>query len=487
MQKYLFILLVAFLMSCSSKEQDTIILIDTEEIINNCYIGNGAQWDPYQLDYGKGKLEISEADWKRLYDRLDFMRPQFIRIMVNTSSFVDKGNFIPGKNMDVLFRMLDYCQSRNVTVMLGDWGWSVIDTREAKINDRNLRYAAETVDYLIRKKGYSCIRYYNLINEPNGYWAATNKSYALWASSIRQFYQDMERLGLSGEVGIVGPDIAIWNQSETWWVDSCAVQLDKEIELYDIHTYPSKITVNSGEFAEIISAYERSVPKGKKIVMGEIGFKFVEDADSLYLKENIRRAKAKPHASTEDSQMFVYDYMYGTDMADALIQTMNAGFSGSVAWMLDDAMHSNEAPDKLKIWGFWNIFGEEYFGAEEENVRPWYYAWSLLTRYMPAGSRIYKTEITGESAIKVAVAGKEDKYMIALVNVSRSPQTVKMKSNTLSSLSDCKKFIYSDGALKTDGDHILLPNEENLIINFGKGEAVVMPPESLIVYTNYDY
>lgn len=479
--------MVAFLMSCSSIEQDATILIDTKEIINNCYIGNGAQWDPYQLDYGKGKLEISEADWKKLYDRLDFMRPQFIRIMVNTSSFVDKGNFIPGKNMDVLFRMLDYCQSRNVTVMLGDWGWSVIDTREAKINDRNLRYAAETVDYLIRKKGYSCIRYYNLINEPNGYWAATNKSYTLWASSVRQFYQDMEKLGLSGEVGIVGPDIAIWNQSETWWVDSCAVQLDKEIELYDIHTYPSKITVNSGEFAEIISAYERSVPKGKKIVMGEIGFKFVEDADSLYLKENIRRAKAKPHASTEDSQMFVYDYMYGTDMADALIQTMNAGFSGSVAWMLDDAMHSNEAPDKLKIWGFWNIFGEEYFGAEEENVRPWYYAWSLLTRYMPAGSRIYKTEITGESAVKVAVAGKEDKYMIALVNVSRSPQTVKMKSNTLSSLPDCKKFIYSDGALKTDGDHILLPNEENLIINFGKGEAVVMPPESLIVYTNYDY
>lgn len=474
-------------MSCSSKEQDTTILINTEEIINNCYIGNGAQWDPYQLDYGKGKLDISEADWKKLYDRLDFMRPQFIPIMVNTSSFVDKGNFIPERNMDVLFRMLDYCQSRNVTVMLGDWGWSVIHTREAKINDRNLRYAAETVDYLIRKKGYSCIRYYNLINEPNGYWAATNKSYTLWASSVRQFYQDMEKLGLSGEVGIVGPDIAIWNQSETWWVDSCAVQLDKEIELYDIHTYPSKITVNSGEFAEIISAYEKSVPKGKKIVMGEIGFKFVEDADSLYLKENIRRAKAKPHASTEDSQMFVYDYMYGTDMADALIQTMNAGFSGSVAWMLDDAMHSNEAPDKLKIWGFWNIFGEEYFGAEEENVRPWYYAWSLLTRYMPAGSRIYKTEMTGESAVKVAVAGKEDKYMIALVNVSRSPQTVKMKSNTLSSLPDCKKFIYSDGALKTDGDHILLPNEENLIINFGKGEAVVMPPESLIVYTNYDY
>ena len=169
-------------------------------------------------------------------------------------------------------------------------------------------------------------------------------------------------------------------------MDSCAVQLNEQIELYDIHTYPSKVTVNSGEYADIIAAYKEKIPERKKIVMGEIGFKFVEKADSLYQKENIRRARSKVNASLEDSQMFVYDYMYGTDMADALIQTVNTGFSGSIAWMLDDAMHSNEAPDKLKIWGFWNIFGEECFGAEEENVRPWYYAWSLLTRYMPAGT-----------------------------------------------------------------------------------------------------
>ena len=50
--------------------------------------------------------------------------------------------------------------------------------------------------------------------------------------------------------------------------------------------------------------------------------------------------------------MFVYDFMYGTDMADALFQTVNAGYSGSVVWMLDDAMHAKEAPDKLKVWGF---------------------------------------------------------------------------------------------------------------------------------------
>lgn len=127
------------------------------------------------------------------------------------------------------------------------------------------------------------------------------------------------------------------------------------------------------------------------------------------------------------------------------------------------------------------------FRAEEENVRPWYYAWSLLTRYMPAGTAVYRTDTTGEPFVKAAVSGKDGKYMIALVNVSDSPKTVKLKSDVLSSLSGCKKFIYSDGTLKQKGDCLLLPNDENLILHLEKGETVTMPAESLIVYTNYDY
>ena len=70
MKKYFFIFIVAFFASCSPVEQDVIITIDTETVLNDCYIGNGAQWDPYQLDYGKGKLTISEADWENLLPNL---------------------------------------------------------------------------------------------------------------------------------------------------------------------------------------------------------------------------------------------------------------------------------------------------------------------------------------------------------------------------------------------------------------------------------
>lgn len=43
---------------------------------------------------------------------------------------------------------------------------------------------------------------------------------------------------------------------------------------------------------------------------------------------------------------------------------MNGGYSGIAAWMLDDAMHSSGDSGKtedIKLWGMWNILGEEVF------------------------------------------------------------------------------------------------------------------------------
>lgn len=479
-----FLLSCALFLSCTSTTHDATVRFEVTTVVNDNYMGNGAEWDPYQLDYGDGRMQISEADWKKLYDRIDFMRPQFIRMMINTSSFLQNGRFAPEQQMEVLEPMLDYCQSRDVTVMFGDWGWSVIDRETSSPHKVNMQNAVELLDYLVNERGYTCIRYYNLINEPNGDWAATNTSYPLWESAIGMFHGLMQEKGLQEQVEIAGPGIAIWDSVSSWWIDSTATRLGDMIGLYDIHTYPSKITVNSGAYSDIIRAYREKVPAGKKIVMGEIGLKFVEKADSFYLRENKRRAMDAPYAAPDDSQMFVYDYMYGTDMADALMQSVNEGFSGSVAWMMDDAMHSHQAPDKLKVWGFWNILGEERFGAPEEEVRPWYYAWSLLTRYMPSGSIIGRTVVTGDNNIRAIVAEKEGRQMIAVVNVAKEQKHIRLESDDLILSDGWRKYIYHETTLRKEGDYQLLPNEENLTLDLSKGLSLEMLPESMVVYTN---
>lgn len=488
MFKTTFIIVLALMVAhCTAQEVDAVVTINPNMVINESYLGNGAQWDPYQEDYGEKQLKISQEDWQKLYDRLDFMKPQVMRVMINTTSMIEDGKLVVTKNLDKIEPILEYCQSRNVTVTFGDWGGKMVDSNADTISKEHLEFAARYVEFLIKEKGFTCIEYYNMINEPNGDWSVTNEDYDLWERAVGYFETQLDRLDLKGELKIMGPDIAIWEADKTDWITRSHDDLGSAIGLYDIHTYPSKVTVNSGEYSKIIRAYKEEVPLGTPIIMGEIGFKFVEEEDAALNAENIRRAKAKPYASVEDSQMFVYDYSYGTDMADALFQTVNAGYSGCVVWMLDDAMHSKEAKNKLKVWGFWNILGEEYFGRKEEDVRPWYYAWALLTKYMPQGAKVFEVNVEGNPNIKAIAVEKDDHRMIAIVNVGDGLNQIKINAPNFTYGTRWKDYLYADGQLNKKGDHIILPDHENISLEEGRQIQVDLPKESLYVLTNFDY
>lgn len=105
--------------------------------------------------------------------------------------------------------------------------------------------------------------------------------------------------------------------------------------------------------------------------------------------------------------MLCYDYFYGLDIPLLAMEVMNNGLSGVAAWMLDDAMHSNGdsgRTEDVKIWGMWNILGEEVFGdASQEELRPWYYTWSLMCRHFPAGVR--RPRLRGPAARGAARGG----------------------------------------------------------------------------------
>lgn len=455
---------------------DCTVSIDASSFVSTDYIGNGVQWDPYEI------YVISDADWQKLYSRLDVMKPQFVRMMHNISEKSENGVLTPEAGLDHLMHLLDYCQSRGITVMFGDWGGKLADPQEGTINEPLLRNIAEYMDFLINRKGYDCIKYYNLVNEPNGHWSQTKGNYEVWSRAVQFLWNEIRRIGLAPKLKIAAPDVAIWTDEETFWVSNTARDLPEATGVYDIHTYPSKITVNSGKYSEIIKAYKDASAPGSKIVMGEIGFKYLEPEDSLYQAENHRRAESLSHASLEDSQMLVYDYMYGTDMADAVFQTINSGYSGCVAWMLDDAMHFKE-PGRLKIWGFWNIFGDERFGAEHEVVRPWFYAWSLLCRYLPRGTDFYTVNVSGLDRIKAIAAVHEGKRTIAVVNVSKEERKVKITSDKFDDMDKVSKYIYGEGLFVTEGDCTMHPAATDMDFSPSKGEILSLPGESLIFLT----
>lgn len=510
MRMLLSLLLTLTLFSCSSCNEEKeapidetkILMIRTTEILNPSFIGNGAQWGGYELlKEWTGQDDFSESDWQKLQNRVDYMNPPFLRIMVDGNwNYIRNNSYDPSKTNDAFFRIMDYCQARDITVMFGEWGHQYLNNDRTQINQTWLGWAADYLDWLVKDKGYSCIRYFNMVNEPNGNWSSTHGNYDLWEELMILFQAELEERGLDSQVDMVGPDVAVWDAGLTDWISRTAENMGGFVELYDIHTYPEQSFVQSDDYLSMLNAYKSGVPQGKQIVMGEIGYKYYHE-DTGLKQENEERIANDPYASS-DCNMFVYDAFYGVDMGDALIQCMIAGYGGALVWDMDDAMYNK--PDysagdrydakKLKRWGFWNILGEKVCNdIEDEAIRPFFYTVSLLCRYFPGKAVVYRVELPGKKGLRAIAAEQGGYYTIAIVNTNYvTYEDLALKADNIQSLENIKQYQYlskqgSEFEGKTDKEGFPVPEEENITMDLTKGYRFTMQGKSVQVFTNFPF
>ncbi len=500
-KRNIFLMLLTFVitLSCENRlnEQEPIITVGDEiiihpsQIINDSYIGNGAQWDAYPQAYFNWNSPISNADWQKMFTRLDYMRPKLMRVTIDSGwKYAANGGYQPELGIEPLAKILQYCTDNNIVVMFGDWGGKMVNPSNGTIHQTNLRNAARYADYLINTRGFTCIKYYNMINEPNGNWSSTAGNYDLWLNATNYFYSQLQSLGLTSKLQLVAPDIAVWDNNYLAWISNTERDLKDKVALYDIHTYPGQNFVRDKLYSNLLKSYADRVPAGKKIVLSELGFKYSPSGDTKLYNENITRSNAEAFASNEDSNMFVKDFFYGVDMADATMQIVNAGYSGTVSWMLDDAMHNTngDSGKDLKVWGFWNILGEEIFGgAQEEEIRPWFYTSSLLSRYMQTGAKVHKVTIPGKRGLNAITVTQGDKTMIAIVNTGYPDYKIKLKSDTPLTISNAKKFVYENLNRPVDQNGLPVPSETNVTLDLGTGMDMTIKGQSFVLFTNFDY
>lgn len=489
-QFFLLVFLSLFILSgCNTDKSDVEINISTETVSTG-FIGNGAEWDPYDEAPAWGS-EISENDWQKLFRRLDYMKPQYVRCMINSPfRYYDAktGKYDKTRNIQSISRLLQYCTDNDITVMYGEYN---PPTWKMKEDQRWVDMSVDYLNYLVTDLGFSCIKYFVIFNEPDGDWASTNGDFEVWKNMIHRFYDEMKQYpGLTEKVTFAGPDVVIdyKNPASAYdaegWVKQTAAELDNLMGVYDIHAYPGQAQVRNGEYSDILAKYKKHVPAGKKIVLGEAGYKYWREADSLLMAEYNRRAENHPFTKGTDCNMLVYDYFYGLDMPLLAMEMMNSGYSGMAVWMLDDAMHSKNDSgntEDIKLWGMWNILGEEVFGKpEEEEIRPWFYTWSLMCRYFPAGSDILKTTLTDTKAGVYAVTGRSGgKLTTAVVNVGDEDKTVTI--NLPHPHNNASIYIYEENNMPKDTHGFPVPLSRN--INIDNKYNTVLKAQSFILIT----
>lgn len=487
MMKYVTtIIMLALVLSCGRIGGDRIIVsVDSGCILSRDYLGNGVEWDPYDEALSWGS-EVSDADWEKLEARLDYMRPGYVRCMINSPfTYYDAqtGRYDRTRNIGALARLLDYCQEHGVNVIFGEYNpprWDMKDSEEW------VRMSVDFLNWLVIERGYDCIKQFVIFNEPDGNWASTNGDYEFWLSMARRFDARMSECpGLKEKVRLAAPD-AVMNYrnpaskyDSEGWVANAARDLGDIASIYDVHAYPGRRFVLSGDFCKSMVSMRSNVPSDSRIVLGEAGYKYQSDpADSLYWKEYQRRCEGHPYTRGSDCNMLVYDYFYALDMPFLAMESMNAGFSGIAAWMLDDAMHTNGdsgRPEDLKIWGMWNILGEEVFDdASQEDVRPWYYTWSLICKYFPSGSDILKVDVDKCYGFTAAAAVKDGKMSVAMVNCNEEDKAIAIALPR--ALEDASIFSFSRPGTLTE---TAAPEKRMLRMN--------LPAESFLLLTEMKY
>ena len=485
---------LALLFAVNGTAAPSVVTVDTTSVVSSDFLGFGVNWCPYPW------FDISEQAWTNCFHRLDYMRPPVARVMHRAFYYCDgfdaAGQPVYNWNsphMVKLYRMLDYCEKRGIKVILGEWE-SPQDNNERsdlaadKLHPLNMRendprwhrIIADGLEYLINEKHYTCIKFYNLVNEPNGNWSGVAK-FDKWSAAAAGFHAELKRRGLLEKIALIGPDAC--QLEDSYWLDLAVRKNAGQIGLYDLHLYATTNDVESGWLETFyrtkrffINRFDRQGSQ-KPFLISEAGM--------------VRTGAGEPQGGP-DSQFKVYEPVYGIWMADYSIQCARAGLQGVLMWSVDDAEHimndDKNWPDihktLFKKWGFWNSLGNEIGHPEDAQVRPWFYTWALMSRYFPAGCEIVKSSDPDLPGVRtLAAKTSAGNITISLVNDSDILQELRIAVSGLKPGADFKQFNYSSGKRPMDKDGFPVPKQMVAADKLTSGLKLELPARSFVLLT----
>jgi len=358
--------LVSSVFACSSgllaaegAETPSVLTPDPKAVAVERFLGFGAEWDPNFWVEPNLQLGVTEDDWAVVVKRIRWMKLPLVRMMIQ-ARWCTKGDEKfdwETPNMKSLCRHLDVCQKEGIRVFLTDWGvatWCKVPGFSGNDDPKYADAIGTYLAYLTNQRGYTCIKHFILVNEPNyegGGWDRWKKG----VENVAKVLADRKL-----KVTFVGTDAA----HDDAWHQRGVDQLSKCFAAWEIHRYAPVAEVLKGELEAYFRkqwdyALTRDLDANEKFFMvGEAG---------------MREGMVGSHTNTN-----IQTFDYAVFMADYAVQAARSGAAAVSAWMLDDSSH------KGFNWGMWKT------KADRMALKPWFYTWALLSRTVPPGSTIYR-------------------------------------------------------------------------------------------------
>jgi len=432
--------------------------IDTSQVICWWFLGFGAEWD----SYGYNAAGITDDDFATIRQRVEWMHLPLARIMMQAKWCYQGDDQYDWESaqMRSLYRNLDVCQERGMTVILTEWGcepeWLKTPDVQNVADPKYAEIIANYMDYLINRKGYSCIEFFVFVNEPNlevGDWER-------WAQGVKNVHAAFQKRGLADKIPIMAPDqsnIDIWHKRT---VD----ELHDFIGAYGLHHYAFEAMVRDGKLFDYF--------------IGAWGYTFNNDPNAGYKPFIIGEAGMQDGAQHPYGNRNIDAVSYGVFMADYAIQAANAGSSAVIAWMLDDNSHPNF------FWGMWRN------KPHALGLRPWYYTWSLLSRYFPPGAKIYylKPKAAAPRVLAASYPGEVEApqadWTFCIVNNADEAVPIDLRV-PFGPVCDMKQYVFNSATAKTDTNGFPLPFDR-IECDLDQGTRILCSANTVVVLTSLE-
>lgn len=478
------VLMTSLLGGCAKKaesitSEEGYIRVEFNDANEHVLDAIGAELDPHifrQINVDQG---FSEDDWKLICARIKTMKLQKIRMMImpewyepkneNDDPFDTDMDAFSWNNQDMysVYRVLDVADEMGIKVNLTIWGahasegsWLAYETGAHWISPpNNLDEWNENICALLRHliddMEYGCITDITPYNEPPDAYYVHNQSEINFTDDYKVMVLSLEERMRKEKIRDYAELCTSDDGTRPEWLQTCVS--DKEFEAvsdrFNSHCY--KFSIHS-ELTQIVD-YAKTLlnivkPTGKQFTLNEFG------------------AKGGAGDYENDGVMDTYErgLLYGKIMTVFL----GEGASGMLHWCLFDEVYGSSG---IMRRGLWKYLDDDW------ELRPVYYAVSMVTQHTQTGSKIYKGNVTDTKMAATALQNKNGLTYL-LVNEDAMPKKVALVNGRAK---DGKYDIYeySESNMPTDG---LTPSVPKNGVAETKGNVtyVTIPANSFLVVTN---
>lgn len=479
---------ISILLALASSVQETpqpqvTVEVDASRKIHQLAGGLGASWHAISRDipviregytwfpegptprgsaYG-GNPPVSDAHaWRQVTGHASWLGLNFIRVELSQRMYEPARREFDWNNeeMQALYKILDWCQENGADVLLQQmWRnveWNAIPGVHPLISaPRDLGdfiYSVGTLlEYLTKTKGYTCIKYFGMTNEPPGgtwgsWWEYGNQEGSI-NDAWRELHQDFKNRDI--RVKISGPG---WTSLPPFEEDklSFAPYLDS----IDIHSYGG---VNpAGE--EILHKWAQwAHGQGKPFFLTEFG------------NMNLGWRTDHPGPKSFDAAL---------SNAEDVIRGLRAKVDGFNRWSFTNR---GDLDGQWQLLQTWDRDRKEYFKqVEPEHVA--YHGFAILSRFFSKYATTVHCQTDQPESVLMSAALLSPEGELSVFLLNGSPQDVRVEISVKAPTVRTMHVYQVSEHLLRDSSFVLNPGSE---FSSAEGTELTLPARSITTVSSY--